>query len=100
VPRTPRKDGRSARRSEGKKPFGQEAAFELTDSAVESDEKGRPSIRLRPHSDLFTAYQHSLNDNRQLLLRRWANGDFRAGDGKLRACEGTVKPNERVKQLL
>lgn len=48
---------------------------ELTDSA----EVGQRFVRLRPDSDLFSAYSHSLRPIHWSAVARWAAGDFQAG---------------------
>ena len=66
---------------------GERAVFELSDSATDDSSDLRP-VRLRPRSDLFTAFQRSLSDEQQAVLTRWAASDFRPDDEQLRGVEG------------
>ena len=56
------------------------------------EENGMPTsaVLLRPAAGLFAAYQRSLSDHIQAVLARWAEGDFRAGDERLSAAEGSA----------
>ena len=56
--------------------------------------EGERAVALRPHRDFFTAYQRSLSADQQAVLARWAAGDFRPGDGLIRAVESLVETHD------
>ena len=53
-------------------------------------------VLLRPHSDLFAAFQRSFSDEQQTVLARWAAGDFRAGDEQVSAAECDVQSEDEA----
>ena len=66
---------------------GQEV-IQLTDGLTEAEMYG--TLKLRPHSHLFAAYQRSLSDQQQAVLARWAAGSFRSGDEQVSAAESST----------
>lgn len=65
---------------------GRLAVFKLSECA-ERGEQTTDLIELSSNSHLFPHYQHSLSDEHQAVLTRWASGDFRADDERLSAAE-------------
>ena len=58
--------------------------------------KMKPPVLLLPRSQLFTAFQGSYTANLQAVLARWAEGDFHAGDDKVKAAETPSTKDNRV----